>query len=276
MIFGLLMVGLEKRDPGLNYCSTVDWAFLDEPAVRPFAHRGGNRVAPENTMAAFAHAVSLGYRYLETDVHCSSDGVLVAFHDAGLERLVGSDQQISHLTWDEIQRIEIRSESDDSVHRIPRMEDLVMAFPEALFNIDPKADASVGPLVRMIRELAVLDRVCVGSFSDERTEHAQEELGPGLCTSMGPSALIRTLLPGLSGPDGYAIAAIPRRLGIVPTNRTIVSRYQEAGLAVHVWTVNEPDDMQRLVDLEVDGIMTDDVELLLDVLNQASSSTQGQ
>ena len=233
--------------------------FLGFDSIIPFAHRGGTDIAPENTVASFDHAVSIGYRYLETDVHRTADGVLVAFHDDKLERLAGDPRSISEVAWDEL------SEISFSGHTIPRLSDLLERFPESRFNIDPKADSAVEPLVATIREFDAIDRVCVGAFSDRRLATVREMLGPKLCTSPGPRATTSALLPWPL-PGDHPCVSVPNTMGAYRLGRRAVRRFQSQGYRVHVWTVNDEAEMHRLIDLEVDGIMTDACALLKKVL----------
>ncbi len=235
------------------------FAFLDFQSIIPFAHRGGTNVAPENTIASFDHAVSIGYRYLETDVHRSADGELVAFHDDNLSRLAGDPRLISDVGWDELSEIRF------SGHSIPLLSDLLERFPEARFNIDPKADSAVDPLVATIRKHDAIDRVCVGAFSDQRIDQVRSKLGPQLCTSPGPRASASALLPW-PVPGDHPCVSLPNTMGAYRLGRRVVRRFQSQGYRVHVWTVNDEAEMHRMVDLEVDGIMTDDCDLLKQVL----------
>lgn len=240
------------------------FAYLDAPTPLPIAHRGGNSVAPENTAAAFEHALSLGYRYLETDVHLSADGVLVAFHDADLERLAGLPGTISDQTWEVLETVDL-----GDGHRIPSMADLLVNFPTARFNIDPKSDASVEPLGRLIAEQGAVDRVGIGSFDDLRITQLQELLGPELCTSPGPIELLAFLTADERPPHAFAshgCLQIPARFGQIELTADLVDDAHRRGMQVHVWTINEADEMRRLLDLGVDAVMTDEVELLKDVL----------
>lgn len=236
-----------------------DFPFLDYGRIIPFAHRGGTSVAPENTLASFEHAINLGFRYLETDVYRTADGVLVAFHDDNLSRIAGDPRPIGDVGWDELSEITFDG------HSIPRMSDLFDQFPDALFNIDPKADSAVDPLVATIREYEAVSRVCVGAFSDRRLDRVRSILGPKLCTSPGPRATTSALLPWPL-PGDHPCVSLPETMGAYRLGRRVVRRFQKQGYRVHVWTVNEESNMHRLIDLEVDGIMTDDCELLKNVL----------
>ncbi len=239
--------------------------YLDHPGPIPFAHRGGALDAPENSMEAFAEAVALGYRYLETDVHRTTDGVLVAFHDASLDRVTDRAGAIADLTWSEVKGATVGNGVT-----IPRLEDLTDAWPDVRLNIDPKSDDAVDPLVRVIADLNLVDRVCVGSFSDARIQRARSALGPTLCTSMGPRAIARLMLRSrgirLTPPAG-ACAQVPVSFKGVPmVTRRFVEMAHDLDIGVHVWTVNDGAEMHRLLDLGVDGIMTDRPRLLREVL----------
>jgi glycerophosphoryl diester phosphodiesterase len=235
--------------------------YLDHEGPIAFAHRGGNLAAPENTMAAFEHAVSLGYRYLETDIHRSADGVLVAFHDPDLTRTCGVDANIVDLTWAEISDLRV-----DGTEPIPRMVDLLDRWPDHRFNIDCKSDEAVDPFVELVTERRLHERICVGSFSRRRLRTLRSRLGRGLLTSMAPNEIgalrFSGRLPG-SHPRAAQVPIDAGRLTIV--NERFIANAARAGIAVHVWTINDAPTMHRLLDLGVDGIMTDDVDLLREV-----------
>jgi glycerophosphoryl diester phosphodiesterase len=242
------------------------YPFLDWPGPIPFAHRGGASEAPENTMPAFEHAVRLGYRYLETDVHLTADGVLVAFHDDRLDRVTDRSGVIADLPWAEVRQARV-----DGREPIPLFEDLLGAFPEARINVDPKHDASAEPLAEAIRSAGAVDRICVGAFSDRRLERVRALTGPGLCTSMGPREVARLVSATRGGPGGGGLsspcAQVPPRQGRVPlvTERFVQGAHRR-GIQVHVWTVDDGAEMARLLDLGVDGIMTDRPQVLKDLL----------
>ena len=243
----------------------MSWRFLDVDPPFGFAHRGGRGDAPENTEAAFAHAWELGYRYLETDVHRTADGELVAFHDGELERVAGLPGDISDHAWDELCEVTL-----DGGHRIPRLVDLLDDFPEARFNIDPKADDAVEPLIEIIRSRGAVDRVCIGSFSDARIDRLREALGPDLCTSPGPKGVAKLLLAAVFRPSWrppHGCVQIPAsQFGLSLSTPWLIRRWHRMGLQVHYWTVNDRDEMNRLLDRGADAIITDEVEVLRDVL----------
>lgn len=246
------------------------WDYLNTTGQFGFAHRGGNTVAPENTVAAFTNAQNLGYRYLETDVHVTTDGVLVAFHDNNLERITGRPGKISERSWQELGQIQL-----DGGHSIPTMSELFETFPDAHFNIDPKENDAVGPLAEVIAAHNAIDRVGIGAFSDRRISRMRELLGPTLCTSPGPlHAAIIFSSSILSRPTtfGHGMLQIPTSAGPVNLTAAMVERAHDAGLQVHVWTINDRDEMIRLLEMGVNAIMTDKVELLAEVLAERGGS----
>ncbi|WP_367281733.1 glycerophosphodiester phosphodiesterase [Ilumatobacter sp.] len=235
--------------------------FLDWPGPIAFAHRGGTSEHPENTMPAFGHAVDLGYTYLETDVHVTSDGVLVAFHDADLTRTCGRPGVIDRLPWSEVSTARV-----DGREPIPLFEDLMEQFPDARVNVDCKADSAVDALVASLRRLDCLDRVCIGGFSDRRLRRLRSLLGDGLCSSFGPAQIAALRYTGRV-PWGGQAAQVPVRQGPVTiVNERFVDRAHRGGLQVHVWTIDDPAEMRRLLDLGVDGLMTDRPAVLKQVL----------
>ena len=245
------------------------WAFLDHAGPLAFAHRGGAGDWPENTMPAFEHAVGLGYRYLETDVHATADGVLLAFHDDRLDRVTDRTGEIAALPFSVVAEARV-----DGREPIPLLEDLLGAFPDARVNIDPKHDDSVEPLIEVLERTAAVDRVCIGAFSDARLRTLRARLGPGLCTSMGPKEVARLRLDAISGrvhPTPTGCVQIPESFrGVTVTNAAVVRAAHRAGLQVHVWTVDDPAAMHRLLDLGVDGLMTDRPAALKEVLTARS------
>lgn len=237
--------------------------YLDWNGPIAFAHRGGASDVPENTMPAFQYAVDLGYRYVETDVHVTADGVLVAFHDNDLQRTCGRPGRISDLPWSEVSSARVNGEAP-----IPMLEDLLGTWPELRVNIDCKTDAAMPALVAALRRTASLHRVAVGAFNDLRLRRLRAELGPDLCTSLGPGGVAALMYGPARGLAGHA-AQVPVRQGpITVVDRRFVRRAHERGLAVHVWTVDDAEEMHRLLDLGVDGIMTDRPAVLREVLEE--------
>jgi glycerophosphoryl diester phosphodiesterase len=238
-------------------------AFLDHPGPIAFAHRGGAGDWPENTMPAFRRAIELGYRYLETDVQATADGVLTAFHDDDLARTCGRPGHISSLPWRDVSTARV-----DGREEIPLLVDLIEEFPDARLNIDCKTDAAVDPLVTVLRRTKVLDRVCIGTFSHRRMVRLRRELGTDACTSATPLEVARwvTRMPfdKLAAPHAMQVPIRQGRVHV--TTPSTVAAAHRRGLQVHVWTIDDPDEMHRLLDMGVDGIMTDRPAVLKSVL----------
>jgi glycerophosphoryl diester phosphodiesterase len=235
--------------------------FLDWPGPIAFAHRGGASDNPENTMPAFQHAVDLGYTYLETDVHATRDGVLVAFHDDSLDRTTDRTGKINELPWSEVRTARV-----DGREPIPLFEELMEQFPDARVNIDCKANSGVDALIASLKRLDCLDRVLVGGFSDARLRRFRTEFGASLCTSFGPVQIAALRCVGRV-PWGGEAAQVPVRQGrLTIVTDGFVQRAHRLGLQVHVWTIDDAAEMHRLLDLGVDGLMTDRPQVLKDVL----------
>ena len=200
-----------RRDDTRGYCQRLSMShpFLpDQPPVA-IAHRGGAEEAPENTLEAFAAAVELGFRYLETDAHVTRDGVVVAFHDDHLDNVTDSAGAIADLSLEEVEAADAGAKfTTDGGRtfpfrgrglRVPRLEELLLRWPDARVNIDPKADTSVAPLVALLDRLGAWDRVCIGAFSDRRIRQVREHTHGRACTSMGPAATATARLAALTG-----------------------------------------------------------------------------
>ncbi|WNO75782.1 MULTISPECIES: glycerophosphodiester phosphodiesterase family protein [unclassified Streptomyces] len=240
--------------------------YLDHPSVLPFAHRGGTADGIENTTAAFRRAAGLGYRYFETDVHTTADGKLVAFHDSTLDRLTDAKGRISDLPWSEIQQAKVAGKEP-----LPLFEELLEEFPEARWNIDIKAEPALVPLVDLVRRAGAWDRVCIGSFSEGRVARAMRLAGPRLATSYGVRGVVGLRLRSFGIPAAVRMGAVCAQVpesqgGVRVVDRRFVRSAHDRGLQVHVWTVNDADRMAALLDLGVDGIMTDHLETLRTVL----------
>ena len=241
--------------------------FLEHPRPIALAHRGGAEEGPENTMAAFENAVRLGFRYIETDVRVTRDGVALAFHDETLERVSDRRGAVSELTWSELREARVHGHEP-----IPRLEEALDAWPEVRFVIDAKSDQAVEPLAQAISRVGALERVCVGSFSDRRVKRVRDILGPQLCTTLGRQGVLRLRLASYGLPVGgfvEAAAHVPVRFrGLPVVDRQLIAAARRRGLEVQVWTVNEEPEMERLIELGVDGIITDRPGLLKDVLRR--------
>jgi glycerophosphoryl diester phosphodiesterase len=262
--------------------------FLDAPGPLAFAHRGGAAHAPENSWRAFEHAVGLGYRYLETDLQATADGVLVAFHDKTLTRVCGQDGQVRRLS-----RAELSAARIDGTEPIPLLEDVLAAWPDVRFNLDVKDVPAIAPLPEVLRRTNAWDRVCVVSFSPSRLRATRRALGRPVCMAASPlgTAAVRfggpRGRPNRTGPgrQGQGPVAPPGQQGQWPltdwltrsgvrcvqvpvsmATPSFIGRSHALGLQVHAWTVNDQPSMQRLLDLGIDGIMTDETVALRELL----------
>lgn len=266
----------------VNISPRTGFGYLDEVLLQPgsvlaLAHRGGaahpDLVGLENTLRAFEHAVALGYRYLETDVHATRDGVLLAFHDALLDRVTDRVGAIADHDYAEIRDARVGAATAGQV--IPLLADLLVAFPQCRFNIDIKSDTAVEPLVRLIEATGADDRFLVGSFSTDRLNRFRR-LCRGQVATSASRAEVSTFLTAPSGRlarrltrGRVAALQVPYRYHRIPVvTASLVRRAHAAGAHVHVWTIDEPAQMHHLLDIGVDGIFTDRTDLLKDVLQQ--------
>ena len=255
------------------------FSYLDVPqgSVIAMAHRGGalhpEIPGSENTLHAFRHAVALGYRYLETDVHATSDGVLLAFHDDALDRVTDRVGLLADLTAEQVAVARIAD-----VHAVPTMAELLAEFPDCRFNIDLKSAGAVAPLAGLLEQTGAHDRVCVGSFSRRRLQAFRRASAGRVATIAVPSevALVRfgPRVPRLRAP----VLQVPwrhKRRRITVTTPEFVRRAHRAGRHVHVWTgaqqsrwvsIDDAPSMHALLDMGVDGLIADRTDVLKDVL----------
>jgi len=242
--------------------------------VLAFAHRGGayhpEIEGLENTLAAFKHAVALGYDYLETDVHVTADGVLLAFHDTVLDRVTDQQGAISDLSFEEVRHALVGGRE-----QVPTLSQLFDEFPEARFNIDLKSDGAARALAEFVDEREAWDRVLVGSFSRKRLREFRRLTRGRVPTSasLADVVLFRFLPSGrladlLTGRRVTALQVPHRRGRLTVATRGLVRRAHAAGRPVHVWTIDDPDEMRALLDRGVDGIFTDRTDVLKDVLTE--------
>lgn len=247
--------------------------FFTTPPSRVIAHRGLAIEAPENTLLAFAKALAVGVTYLETDVHESADGVAVVSHDDSLKRVAARSVRVNQLTMAELRRVDLGFGQN-----FTSLVEAIDAFPDARFNIDVKSSAAVGPTVEAIRAANAQHRVLVTSFSGSRRHGVVRQI-PDVATSADYRAMASILAASRLGFSRRAVSLIGRfdalqlpeqwkGLRVVTPN--LVRLVHEAGAELHVWTVNQQDDMERLLDLGVDGIVTDRADIAMEVLRTRS------
>lgn len=250
------------------------YAFFDSDFLA-FAHRGGALYPPnrhrENSRHAFAEAVALGYRYLETDVHLTADGVLIAFHDDELDRVTDGHGTIADLPYEVVARARIGGHDP-----IPTLDELLTAFPDARFNIDAKSAAAVEPLARTIADHDAYDRVCVSSFGFRRLHRLRRLLGPRTASAASSVGIaVNRFAPWLTAvldtPAGALQMPVDRRVfGVhleLLTDR-LVRTVHAHGKQVHIWTIDDEPELERLLDAGVDGIFTDRTDTLKTVLQR--------
>ena len=241
--------------------------YLDHPRPAAFAHRGGAAHNPENSWPAFEYAAELGYTYLETDARSTSDGALLAFHDSTLNRVTDRTGQVSRMTYQQVSAARVAGREP-----IPLIEDLLGTFSEHRFNIDLKDPGTIQPLAKVLKRTGAWDRVCVTSFSGRRLLAAQKILDRPVCLAVTPAAIVAVKYAGIPGRtlaarlarSGAQCAQVPRQIA----TREFIRRSHELGLHVHVWTLNTREAIERALALGADGVMTDDVVLLRDILSE--------
>jgi len=237
------------------------------------AHRGGSAWAPnlgkENTLHAFSQAISLGYRYLETDVQVTRDQRVVCMHDTDLTRVTGAGGAVSDYTSEELRGVTIAGSEP-----IPFFDEVVDAFPGARFNVDLKTDDAVVPLVRLIEAHNLHDRILVDSFSQGRISQFRTLTRGRVATAMAPigaawTSLVPVLGRVLSSPGVALQVPLTEKVGALTVpivTRATIERVHSLGKVIHVWTINDPVTMEKLIDCGVDGIITDRPDLLKQIL----------
>jgi glycerophosphoryl diester phosphodiesterase len=241
----------------------VTSTYFEPHRPRVLAHRGLALDAPENSLLAFARAAEAGAGYVETDVHVSFDGVAVIAHDPTLKRVAGRDVPVGKLTMAELRRVDLGHGQG-----FCSLEEALDGFGELRFNVDVKAERAVPATVAAVRRTTAAGRVLLTSFSDARRRRLGE-LVPQAVTSAGREGVVRALRASYSTASAFRRALrgatalqVPEGLGGVRiVTPRFVARAHEAGAEVHVWTVNDPARMTRLLDLGVDGLVTDRADL---------------
>ncbi len=244
-----------------------------------FAHRGSRVLWPENTMYAFGGAVELGYRYIETDVRITKDRQVVAFHDPTLERTTNGTGKVADWYLDDLRLLDaahhFNPESDHPLRGsgigISPLAQILAEFPDVHFNIDLKAPGLEWPVADVLRKAGREDSVMIGSFIGHRTAKFRRITNGAVATSAGPRdtlamwAASRRRRSVRRPVEAYQI---PFNYRSLPIDEKYVEAIHDAGAQVHFWTVNEPQDMHRLLDLGADGIVTDRPDLLNRVLDE--------
>jgi len=242
--------------------------FGEAGDVAALAHRGFSPDGLENSLAAFQAAVDLGYRWVETDAHGTADGVAVALHDATLDRTTDGTGRVCELPWSAVRRARI-----GGVEPVPLLEDVLGTWPGLRVNVDVKERSGIEPVAAAIERTAAHDRVCVASFSAARRDATVARLSRPVATSAATAEAARFLAAGRTGRlpawavwrvDAFQVPWRVRDRQVLTGRHVRVAH--RIGRLVHVWTVNDAADMRTLLDLGVDGIISDRADVLRDVL----------
>lgn len=230
------------------------------------AHRGGamleENLGKENSLEAFANAAALGYDYIETDLRTTRDGEVFAFHDPDLKRVFGKDLQFRDLTAEDVRSLRL---ADDA--RIVTLGELLFEFPDVVFNIDFKDATGIPRGLDYISTHEAHDRVVVASFAHAHLQQVRSA-DPQVLTTASQREVARLRFGmGLAKQARPLALQIPERhAGIKVLTPRLIRKVHERGMQVHVWTVDDPRDMNRLLDSGVDGIITDRPDILKQVL----------
>jgi glycerophosphoryl diester phosphodiesterase len=256
-----------------------------------FAHRGGGGLFPENTIEAFRYSSEMGVDVLELDIHATSDGKLVVFHDSSVDRTTNGTGKISDMTLVELKKLDAGYHfSTDGGQTfpfrgknitIPTLDEIFAALPDRAFNIEPKQDevSIIKPLCELLRQRNASEKVILGSFQQEVLDEFRLTC-PEVATSASPSEAIKFLLYQKIGlaenysPPMQALQVPETLFGWQAVTKDFVESAHKMNLKVHVWTINETNDMQRLIDLNVGGIMTDYPDRLLELLNRKNGTAK--
>ena len=245
-------------------------SYLKYDGLEVLAHRGGAEESLENTIESFEYSISLGCKYIETDVQVSSDGIPYIFHDDDLKRICGIPKKFDSLSSQEIDKINIFD-----VHKIPKLIDVLDVFPDTNFQIDFKTDEVVQPALDAIKKSKAFERVCVASFNSKRLKGVRKNY-PDICISMGPKEVYKTLAASFNlyknNIPGDCLQIPMSYYGIKVVTKRFVNFLKLNGLKVMVWTINDVETFKFLIDLNVDGIITDSPKLLFEILKKSKDT----
>ncbi|MGH1492632.1 MAG: glycerophosphodiester phosphodiesterase family protein [Acidimicrobiales bacterium] len=243
--------------------------FFDYERPMALAHQGGGGEETENSTAAFINARRLGYRYLDIDLQVTADGVLVAHHDDSLERLTDLTGTVFERTWDELSEVRLPNGEP-----LARFDELLEAHPDAYWNIEVKSEQATKPVVDMVRRRDIDQRVCLNAFSDLRMRKIRKAaagLNPAYSTPIASTLWLKlaSYIPFLPYRTSAQVTQAPvKDRGIPVLDKRFVDRAHRAGLLAIVWTINDRAEMSRLLDIGVDGILTDEPATLKSLLEE--------
>ncbi|MDO5034939.1 MAG: glycerophosphodiester phosphodiesterase [Actinomycetaceae bacterium] len=237
------------------------------------AHRGGAELAPENSWESFETCNDLGFNYVESDAHLTADGKVVLIHDPVLERVSNGFGAVATHTWEELQGVTVNGSKYGPV----LLEDVLASFPNMRLNLDAKEEAVWKPMIDVIRRQGATDRVLLASFNSSRLERIRA-YAPEIQTSIGQAEAARLFGAVHLGIDrfvsrsnwplrGIVAAQVPLTAWRVPiVTKRFVYEAHRLGLAVHVWTLNEPGEIVRALEAGADGIISDNPVLAREII----------
>ena len=239
--------------------------FFQDYKFFGFVHRGGDEVKTENTLEAFQCSSDLGFTFMETDVQFTKDSEVVIFHDIDLKRIAGIEKKISELSIKEIKSIDLITGG-----KIPTLDELLYSFKDLRFNIDIKVDSAVEKSVKIIKSHGALNRTCLAAFSSKRLDRIRNLAGEDACTSMGQLEVSKLVMKSYGFPFKKQLgmcAQVPtNRWGLPVVTKEFIKEAHAQNKLVHVWTIDDPKEMHNLIDMGVDGLMTDKPSILKKVL----------
>lgn len=246
----------------------VRHAYLRQGRADVLAHRGASvEHPPGNTWAAFERALTLGADHIETDVQLSSDGRVVVYHDERLDDATTGSGTVADHPWAHLRTLRYCVDGEPTDEGLVLLDDLLVRWPSVYFNIDVKVDEAVDPVVEILTACDAVDRVCVAAFGWRRIRRLRRRLGPGWCSAFARAEIAAARLASwlrLPVPRvGDVVQVPPEFRHVTIVDRRFVEGCHRSGVAVHVWTINQPDEIRRLTDLGVDAVITDRPERAL-------------
>lgn len=250
-----------------------------------FAHRGSRVLWPENTWYGFDRATGdMGYRYLETDVQVTSDGVVVVFHDDTLERCTNGVGNVRDWRWDDLRHLDAGYNFSPDGESFPlrgsgigisRLDATLDRYPDLRLNIDLKSDGTEWAVAEVVRTMKREDTVLVGAFTDSRIARFRRITKGRVATACGPRdsiAMYAASRIGRAMPAKGDAYQLPYKTKGISADRRLIKAVHDAGKQIHLWTVNDRDEMERFLDLGVDGIITDRPDILNELMEDRADA----
>ena len=239
--------------------------FFQDYSFFGFVHRGGDEVETENTIEAFKYSSDLGFVFIETDVQATKDGHVVIFHDATLKRMAGVNKSIKELTLKEINEIDLLEGG-----KIPLLSEALETFPDLRFNIDIKTEDALEETIQIIKKMNFLNKTCLASFSSSRLKRIKHLAGPEACISSGQMDIFKMMCQSVGirlKPTKSQCAQIPlKQWGVPVLTKKFIEIAKMQNKFVHVWTIDDKNQMFELIEFGVDGLMTDKPSVLKEAM----------